>query len=644
MDPEYADTNFRWLNTYLGQPTNALKTNQLQEFTKIANTGMQAIEVGPIDPEKWERQPKEHFKIMMNVARAAGIKPSVHGPIVDPAGFDDQSKGFSEETRDRNAEFFKSVLEKAQLLDPDGNVPITTHVVGMRTPGDVVRIELDEKGEPKKTIDAMSVAIPMPDGTAGIHSLQRKKIFLPGMKEPEFLSPDEQLKEVNDEQWKKQTRQLADHKHQIVHIDKVYLERAKDELKGKIYGWAGHYGADWESKITKADEIELEKLRREVETHEFKKKLLEEDVTKLTDDVYNRALLWKESPFIKPEHKKEYAKHIEAFQREQDDYFKLRKKIFDVRGTPEEERLKRENRTALERGENAMFNFIAKIGTDKGPIDKDQTPIFPHLAVKMNDFVKENASKTFADVAFHGYNKFGENSPIVSVENWQPNQPISQMEDMKETVERSRKLLAENLVAKKGLSMSDANRVAKKIIGTTLDIGHLNVWRRHMDMPEEKKDEWLMKEIEKIGPEIKHVHLHDNFGFSDVHLAPGDGSIPWEKMVKKLQESGKIEGKGVIGIVEHYGTSAEGELNMEADIPTLRTLNTPLYGWTGSPTWNEVGGSYFFGSGGYSPGYGNILPEAHYSMYGATFSQLPTSLGAAIQPGKKGEYSGTPMS
>lgn len=61
-------------------------------------------------------------------------------------------------------------------------------------------------------------------------------------------------------------------------------------------------------------------------------------------------------------------------------------------------------------------------------------------------------------------------------------------------------------------------------VGFCLDVGHMTVFGRS---PVEK---WL----ETLGPYLKQLHLHDNFGDRDDHLALGSGSIDFPKLFSLL--------------------------------------------------------------------------------------------------------------
>ena len=74
-------------------------------------------------------------------------------------------------------------------------------------------------------------------------------------------------------------------------------------------------------------------------------------------------------------------------------------------------------------------------------------------------------------------------------------------------------------------------------IGFTLDIGHAHTVGK-------------VPEFLRVLPSANHVHVHDNHGTADQHLALGDGTIPWE-------EVGKAVARGYTGIVVVEGRNLE---------------------------------------------------------------------------------------
>jgi sugar phosphate isomerase/epimerase len=73
-------------------------------------------------------------------------------------------------------------------------------------------------------------------------------------------------------------------------------------------------------------------------------------------------------------------------------------------------------------------------------------------------------------------------------------------------------------------------------IGMTFDFGHANTMGKVAD---------FLAVVRKA----HHIHIHDNNGMSDEHLALGEGTIPWAKVGKKIAAEYKgvivIEGKSI---------------------------------------------------------------------------------------------------
>jgi len=147
----------------------------------------------------------------------------------------------------------------------------------------------------------------------------------------------------------------------------------------------------------------------------------------------------------------------------------------------------------------------------------------------------------------------------------------------------------------------------------------------------------MMKETKKITEDktmVKHVHLTDNFGFGDSHLAPGMGNVPFKKIMEQLEKTGRLgEMRKIVeagGFVQHFKKSPHG-LSMAA-------FGSPIYGMKSGPYWNQamdIQGSYF-------GGYGTLNPPQHHTMYGAGFTTMPVELGGQMDGGQS-RFGGTPM-
>mgnify|MGYP002628493934 CR=1 FL=1 len=88
------------------------------------------------------------------------------------------------------------------------------------------------------------------------------------------------------------------------------------------------------------------------------------------------------------------------------------------------------------------------------------------------------------------------------------------------------KLLLENII-------SSGTRVAKLVelldeidpsrhVGLCLDLGHAHVEGK------------VLEELQAALPRLDHLHVHDNDGRTDSHLAPGHGTIPWREVLAAL--------------------------------------------------------------------------------------------------------------
>ena len=71
------------------------------------------------------------------------------------------------------------------------------------------------------------------------------------------------------------------------------------------------------------------------------------------------------------------------------------------------------------------------------------------------------------------------------------------------------------------------DRVGHPDLGLCLDLGHAHCYSNH------SAAEWAGV----LKPYIRHVHLHDNQGVKDEHLALGEGSVPWKEVLGILADA-----------------------------------------------------------------------------------------------------------
>lgn len=256
---------------------------------------------------------------------------------------------------------------------------------------------------------------------------------------------------------------------------------------------------------------------------------------------------------------------------------------------------------------------------------KDISP--PQIYKDLDEFAREKTIETFSNIALSSYKKFKDKSPIISIENPPAGSMFSRGEDLKEIVEGARKKFVEKAI-KEGIDEKTANESAKKLIGVTWDVGHINMLRKYGYGKED-----LIKETEKVAPLVKHIHLSDNFGFDHTELPMGMGNVPMKEIMDKLGKEG-FDAKKIIEAGnwwQHFKTSPFQE--------TLEAFGSPVYAMNMAPYWNQDVGLHQ----DYYPGLGQFLPQKNYETFGTGFSQLPMELGGQRGGAEGNRMSGRPM-
>jgi len=142
--PEYYNDEYKgvldsryYIPQYAFGTTTSIQTaNQLAEANARLNVGTHGVDLALIRPELLEQVPKQHMKEINRLVKLTGAKASMHGPIIDLAGFDQQ--GWREEARKETERKLSYYIDRAHDLDPDGNTPINFHI-NTAVPGDVYR-------------------------------------------------------------------------------------------------------------------------------------------------------------------------------------------------------------------------------------------------------------------------------------------------------------------------------------------------------------------------------------------------------------------------------------------------------------------------------------------------------------------------
>ncbi len=277
---------------------------------------------------------------------------------------------------------------------------------------------------------------------------------------------------------------------------------------------------------------------------------------------------------------------------------------------------------AIDRAERRIKNEIERIKELK---EKGESLIKP-----IDNISLERAADTIADVAAKAFQRT-KTKPMIVIENITPEMALGNPEQVAELVKKAREKFAKQLQEKMHLHPADARAWAEKMIGMTLDVGHMNIWRKYLgDKEFEKKyKEW----VKKVAPYVKHVHITDNWGDQDAHLPVGWGNAPNEETMKILREYG-FHGK----MVAETPFPSEWGGEMAGLLQSMYHFGAPIA--PGGPSWEWAGSSYFMAGYQFTqPSYGPY-PQANVQMYGLGFSGLPFPLGGQQKKG----FSNAPMS
>jgi hypothetical protein len=583
----------------LGMAQDARTANQLGALKTTLNPGQKVIEIQGTSAEVWESVPEQHIDEMRRVMKLTGVKPSFHAPTIEASGF--SQEGWNESNRESAEKQIESAVLRSQRLDPDGNISVTIHSTA----------QLPEMIKKVKTKDGEVIlnafAIDPVSGKAQPLE-QGKRFFREGEKftgKQIKFEPQKEIDNLNELQWHNKlagiNTQISNGESSIEHAIRVNVGDEQDEEEKN-------------KKIKKGYEI-IGKLQAGVDVNRLgrEESLTKEQMLDISHNANHSAIYFK-------------------------DAYANMKAIFDSAyanaSGEDKKKLAAFAKEAAPKVKNGL-KFKPEEFQDFKEVVSDGLKILggiktPETFKPLNDFIVDQSSQTFANVATSAYKKYKENTPIINIENPPAGGGLSRAQDIKELVIASRKKLVKNLV-KDGMGEGQAKKESKKLIGATWDVGHINMLRKS---GYSEKD--LIKEAEIVAPYVKHVHLSDNFGFEHTELPMGMGNVPMKKIMKKLGEKG-FKGQKIIEAFQwwqHFGEQGGGNPFK----PTIEAFDSPIYAMKGGPSWGDP-----VGASSYYSGHGPINTPIHHSVYGAGFTTLPSDLGGEIPGGNQDRFSGTPM-
>jgi len=614
LEPEYNDIlpGYKISASDISLATDPRTANQIQEVSKKLNAGVKNIEISQVRPDVFESIPQQHFNELRRLGKLTGVQFSLHAPIVEPSGFDQEGK-WSEVQREMAEKQMTNAVARAHEVNPEANIPVTFHASAVLPEG-LMRIK---EGEGAESIKRMVVVDPQ---TGGIREIRESKKYFPG--EEKIFDPEKERQRFNETIWTNELNQLTLYTNRGEEL----IEHTKNLLTGGKEQISQEEVEKFEKKLLEM--YRMGKAMSDEELEKFKEEGLE--LEKSTIETVKRELghaqvfLMDSYNHLRELYNRVYHGTLEASKKgngkAKEDLEKLNKLSQEIRDKIEKEKV------ASDPSKLTEFVSIVEKGIN---VLKD---IKPEIYKPINDFVIDKSSETFANVALEAFldknigNKNPDKTPIISIENPPAGAALSRVEELKKLIEESRRKFVEK-AKERGISKSEAEKAAEKIIGATWDVGHINMLRKYGYTSEE-----IEEQTRKIAKLVKHVHLSDNFGLEHTELPMGMGNVPIDKMLKELEKAG-VSPKKIIEAgnwYEHFKTVPIRE--------TLGELGAPIYAMRMPPYWSQIARL----QQGYSAGYGTVFPEQHYSIYGGGFSQLPAELGGQVQQ-KTSRFSGTPM-
>lgn len=605
----------------LSSTTSIQSANQVSEVVSRIKEGVKNVELQPIQPEVFEQIPKQQFQEVKAIMQLSGVKPSIHAPIIDTAGFGEKGWEGDEAREDAERRLF-SVIEKAKDIDYSGNIPVVIHSSGASGGSTFRPKEGSAVGDKDRFEQWQNVAINRETGQMAPVKMERK--FYPGDLESlegegRAFTPEKQINSLNNTEWENKLTELSTfrkHADEVMGNAKAFLAEYGDAEVVKEYDPMTKKPIS--VKLVNSNGDELKEMSGAQGAYYDKMRgadIFLENVTLNFQSIFDKAYKYSNSDEVRKELKKVAKEYSEGMNR-----------VSSIK-EGKNKIIQKESLLAPPKKMEVLDNAIKRVFeiTKHSP---------PEVYTDIQSFAKEKTSDTIGNVAYKSYkNLGGEKAPVLALENMYQGMTFSKAEDLKSLIKESRDKFAGKLVSEERMNKKKAQKVAEKLIGATWDVGHLNMMKKHGFT-----DKDVIDETKRISKMVKHVHLTDNFGYSDSHLAPGMGNVPFKGILEQLEKTGRL--KDMRAVIEAGAlTNPQMGLKQSPFLATMRGMGSSMYGAKMAPYWDQtanVQGGYF----GFPMAY---LPEKHFSMYGSGFSTLPEELGGQV-PGSQSRFSGTNMS
>ena len=596
--------------------TNPQTANQLREVMNQLNTGARAIEVTLLTPQVSEAIPNQHLDEIKRLSRLVGAELNVHGVLVEPTGISDQGR-WDEQKRVQAERQMWNAMEQAHRISPDRNVVVTFHSSnGLPEPETWEKVQDKVTGKWSEVLTNIAVADEL-NGNFGVLPEKIKKNNFTD----QLPTAYNEIERYNEQGWSQQVANTNIELNRVAPLIQEYEKLDKDPEKAKsalqLFKLARTDPEKYQSIIQKEEQANKQignALKQQVQELNYADSLTKDSYRsfqKLFNDAYNaaeRTIAYER--YAKDEKDK---KNLEHAKKDMERLKKLKQEIAPLT-------------TKIADNPEKVFELAEHI--QKG-MQVLGSLAAPQMIRPLRQFALDKSSETFSNLALQAYQQYEDKAPVISIENPPVGMGMSRAQDIRDMVELSQEKFADKLQKEEGLSKEQAQTQARKLIGATWDVGHINMLKKRG-----YTDKEIVAETEIIAKHVKNIHMSDNFGLDHTELPMGMGNVPMQGHLAKLKAEHGKKLDDIKKIVEtghwytHFKTTPFAE--------TLSQFGSPIYGMNMSPYWNQGHQQ----AGGYFAGYGTN-PDTHHSIYGAGFSSLPVELGGNIQG--KSRLSGAPI-
>ncbi len=216
---------------------------------------------------------------------------------------------------------------------------------------------------------------------------------------------------------------------------------------------------------------------------------------------------------------------------------------------------------------------------------------------------------------------------FISMENLYPETYGAHPDELIKLIKGSQEKMTEVLQKNYKMSEEEARKRAEDHIGATFDTGHFNMWRKYfqndptktIEQNDKEFNQWFLNQVENLAKSgvVKHLHIVDNYGYQDEHLAPGQGNTPVKEAIQIFKKYG-FKGEMIVEPGADYTTDTSG---FQSIAKTWKYFGNPVYGIPSGvqeKRWGEVQYGYF---GQIQPPYftvGAYAPSEDWTVWSGT--------------------------